>query len=144
MAELFMQNGVPLIKSDNNRVQGHMILKDMMAPRELTDPYVKSLYKGKAPDTLPGIIFFTTCDRVISDIKSIQADDKNPNDCAKEPHDITHCVDAARYFAVTRTLSAEAALPEKEIPDEFIDETGEDYETYMCGTGDGSYLTEGL
>jgi phage terminase large subunit len=144
MAELFMQNGVPLIKSDNNRVQGHMILKDMMAPRELTDPYVKSLYKGKAPDTLPGIIFFTTCDRVISDIKSIQADDKTPNDCAKEPHDITHCVDAARYFAVTRTLSAEAALPEKEIPDEFIDETGEDYETYMCGTGDGSYLTEGL
>ena len=145
MAELFMMGNVGLIKSDNNRVQGHLVMKDMLAPIPLTDPFVKSLYKGKAPDKLPGMIFFNTCEKVISDIKSIQADEKNPNDCAKEPHDITHNVDAVRYFAVTRSRPAEAPAAPKAAPDEFDEEDGtQSFEEYMCGTGDGSYLTEGI
>jgi phage terminase large subunit len=141
MAELFMMGNVALIKSDNNRVQGHLVMKDMLAPIPLTDPFVKSLYKGKAPEKLPGMIFFNTCEKVISDIKSIQADDKNPNDCAKEPHDITHNVDAVRYFAVTRARPAEAPTAPKTERDPFEDEgRAESYEEYMCGTGDGSYL----
>jgi hypothetical protein len=27
-------------------------------------------------------------------------DEKNPNDCKKEPHDLTHAPDAMRYFAI--------------------------------------------
>ena len=87
MAELFMLNGVSIVKSDNNRVQGHMMMKDMLSPIKLKDPFVKSLFpEGKAPDKLPGLIFFDSLKEVIEDIESIQADKNNPNDCAKDPH----------------------------------------------------------
>jgi phage terminase large subunit len=138
MAEIFMLNGVNVVKTDNNRVQGHMIMKDMMSPIPLHDAFVKSMYKGKPPEKLPGFIVFNTCDKLISDIKSIQADGKNPNDCDKEPHDITHTVDAARYFLGTRTLKAEVQLPMEEEEDE--GQRVESYEEFMCGTGDGNYL----
>ena len=89
MAELFMQNGVSIVKSDNNRVQGHMLIKDMLAPIPLTDPFVKGLFpEGEAPDKLPGLMFFDTIGQAFSDLKDIQADEKNPNDCAKTPHRI--------------------------------------------------------
>lgn len=89
MAELFMQNGVSVVKSDNNRVQGHMLIKDMLAPIPLKDPFVKGMFpEGEAPDKLPGLMFFDTVAQAFSDLKDIQADEKNPNDCAKTPHRI--------------------------------------------------------
>lgn len=96
MAELFMLNQVGLIKADNNRVQGHMMMKDAMAPRLLRDPYVMDMVRrpdGSVPDKLPGLMFFDVCKGAIGDIQDIQADEKNPNDCAKDPHEVTHtCV----------------------------------------------------
>ena len=87
MAELFMQNGVSVVKSDNNRVQGHMLIKNMLAPIPLKDPFVRGLFpEGEAPDKLPGLMFFDTVAQAFSDLKDIQADEKNPNDCAKTPH----------------------------------------------------------
>lgn len=96
MAELFMLNQVGLVKADNNRVQGHMMMKDAMAPRLLRDPYVMDMVRrpdGSVPDKLPGLMFFDVCKGAIGDIQDIQADEKNPNDCAKDPHEVTHtCV----------------------------------------------------
>lgn len=140
MAELFLLNGVNIVRSDNNRVQGHMVMKDMMAPIALKDPYVQSLYTaGQAPDRLPGLMFFDGCKKAISDLKAIQQDDKNPNDCAKDPHEITHTVDGIRYFCVTRVISGEA-LPELQ-PEDDEDEDGDSYEHYMCGgSADARYL----
>lgn len=133
MAELFMLNGVPIVKSDNNRVQGHMMMKDMMSPIPLTDPFVKSLFpEGKAPDKLPALMFFDNLKSVISDIRDIQADDENPNDCAKKPHDITHTVDGCRYYCVSRTIAAEAVKTQREI-EELEEEQESDYANYMTG-----------
>ncbi len=53
---------------------------------------------------------------------------------------ILHNCDAARYFLVTRTLRAEAQLPESEEEEEEANRI-ESYEEFMCGTGDGNYLT---
>ena len=132
MAELFMLNGVSIVKASNNRVQGHMMMKDMMSPIPLKDPYVISLFPdGSAPKTLPALMFFDNLRSVISDIKSIQADDNNPNDCSKQPHDITHSVDACRYYCVSRTLAAEAVRQKEEL--EEIEEESSEYETYMTG-----------
>ena len=122
MAELFALNGLPLLKVDNNRVQGHMMIKDMLALRK---------------DGKPSLIFFNTCTRIISDIQDIQADENNPNDCAKEPHDITHSVDGVRYYCVSRISRPEAP---KEIDEEEQEE--ETYDDYMTGGEAGdSYLT---
>lgn len=133
MAELFMQNGVAIVKSDNNRVQGHMLIKDMLAPIPLTDPFVKGLFpEGEAPDKLPGLMFFDTIGQAFSDLKDIQADEKNPNDCAKTPHEITHTVDGIRYFCVSRVLAAEAIADRFQQEDD-EDDTLTDYESYMTG-----------
>lgn len=133
MAELFMQNGVAIVKSDNNRVQGHMLIKDMLAPIPLTDPFVKGLFpEGEAPDKLPGLMFFDTIGQAFSDLKDIQADEKNPNDCAKTPHEITHTVDGIRYFCVSRVLAAEAIADRLQQEDD-EDDTLTDYESYMTG-----------
>ena len=133
VAELFMQNGVAIVKSDNNRVQGHMLIKDMLAPIPLTDPFVKGLFpEGEAPDKLPGLMFFDTIGQAFSDLKDIQADEKNPNDCAKTPHEITHTVDGIRYFCVSRVLAAEAIADRLQQEDD-EDDTLTDYESYMTG-----------
>lgn len=132
MAEIFMLNGIPIIRSDNNRVQGHMMMKEMLAPMPLTDKFVKSLYpENKAPATLPGLMFFNNCTEVMADIRDIQSADDNPNDCAKQPHDVTHSIDGCRYFCVNRTIEAEEILPPDEIDE--LDDAGEDYETFMTG-----------
>jgi phage terminase large subunit len=132
IAELFLTNGVSIIRADNNRVQGHMLMKTMMAPMPLNDPYIISLFpKGKAPATMPGLMLFSTLRRVAEDIRDIQADEKNVNDCAKVPHEVTHTVDAVRYFCISRTLKTEE--PKKERRRDEDEEKEEDYESFMCG-----------
>lgn len=126
MAEIFLENGVPIVKADNNRVQGHMLIKDMLAKRQ---------------DGKPSLMFFKTCHETIDDIKDIQADEKNPNDCAKEPHEVTHRVDAVRYYCISRTVNAEA---EKLAAEEEEDEDEEKYDDYMTGgTVSSSYMSYG-
>lgn len=116
MAEIFMEFGVPIVRADNNRVQGHMLIKEMLAKR---------------PDGKPSLLFFNTCNQTTDDIKDIQADDKNPNDCAKEPHEVTHRVDAVRYYCISRTMAAEAERVEAEYED--AEDEEEDYDDYMTG-----------
>jgi phage terminase large subunit len=140
MAELFATYGLGVVKSSNNRVQGHMIVRDMLNDIPLTDPNVKKLFpEGDAPKSLPGLMFFDSCGKLLKDLQSIQADEKNPNDCAKMPHDVTHSVDMLRYFCISRVTTAES---EKTAPaEEDEGDKKEDYQSFMCGgDADGSYL----
>ena len=114
-AETFMLAGVPIVRADNNRVQGHLQIKEMLS----------DMGDGK-----PEFMVFNTCRQLIDDIQAIQADEKNPNDCAKQPHDITHSVDGIRYFCVSRKMITEL---QGEEPDEFEDEDKEDYDEVMTG-----------
>ena len=77
------------------------------------------------------LIFFKSCRNTIEDMRDIQADETNPNDCAREPHDVTHRVDAVRYFCISRTLAAEAAGPAPSREDE--GEPMEEYDDFMTG-----------
>lgn len=141
IAEIFTESGVPLVKSNNNRVQGHMVMKNAMTPMELHDPYVKALYAEGAPDKLPMLMFFReetlAC---IDDICDIQADEKKPEDCAKQPHDVTHSVDMVRYYIINRVIEAEAEKQQAEFFDE-DEEQEQGYEEYMCGGDtDATYM----
>lgn len=118
MAEVFMLNGLPIIPVNNNRVQGHMLIKEQLAMRD---------------DGKPGLIIFNNCKELISDLQDIQADEKNPNDCAKIPHDITHTVDALRYYCVSRQQPADGANNGASDSDDDEDEAEEEYQEYMCG-----------
>ena len=110
MAELYMTNGVPIVKANNNRVQGWLQVKEF-------------LMDGK--DGKPGLLVFNTCKGIINDLQTIQADETTPNDCAKVPHDITHSPDMLRYFCISRTLPGEVPV-EPVYPDEFDDADVED------------------
>lgn len=118
MAELFMQNGIGLLKASNSRIQGWLALKELMKLRK---------------DGKPGLIIFSDCKSLIEFLPALQHDTKNPSDCAKEPHEITHAPDALRYFAVMRTMPAiknAVITPE----DDFDDGRGaSDYDSVMCG-----------
>lgn len=143
MAEIFLTNGLPIIQAPRDRVQGHMAVKHMMAQMPLKDKYLISLFpEGKAPVTLPGLMLFNDLTKVANDLRDIQTDDKNINDCAKEPHEVTHTVDAVRYFCISRTLNAVNPVAEKKRTfEDMIDEKEENYESFMCGgEPDESYL----
>ena len=131
MAELFFEYQVPILKASNDRVQGHMIMANTMLPIPLKDPFVLKLFGDDPPESLPALMFFDTLERVISDIKDIQADEKNPNDCAKEPHEVTHSVDMVRYYCISRASSAEAPEKGRPIPE---DDDEQSYEQFMCGS----------
>ncbi len=127
MAEIFMENGLGIIKASNNRVQGWMAVKELLKPM-------------RTEEDRPGLLVCEDCQGLIRNVPVIQHDDKNPSDCATEPHSITHILDALRYFCVTRVLKAERT----EEPEDW-DETGAvDYDLNMTG-GEmpADYLTYG-
>ena len=125
MAEVFMLNDVPIVQASRARVQGWLQVKEMFAPME---------------DGKPKLIVFNTCREYIDDVQAIQASDKDPNDCATEPHEITHLNDAVRYFCISRATAAERE--DVAISDDLLEEAEEEYEDYMTG-GDIStaYIT---
>lgn len=128
MAEVFTQNGLGLVRASNQRVQGWLLMKEFMKIR---------------PDGKPGLMISSDCARVIRDIPALQHSDKNPSDCATEPHDITHAPDAIRYFCAFRAMSAQAEESKGarfDADDDYI----EDYDDFMTG-GDASdsYLSFG-
>jgi len=94
-ADYFREAGIPLIRSKNDRVQGWLALAEFL------NPYVDELGQTKAR-----LRFFETCRNAIRCVPSLQHDDKKPNDCARDPHDITHMPDAIRYYVTERPIAA--------------------------------------
>lgn len=129
MAEIFEQNGLGLIKASNNRVSGWMAVKELLKP--LHDENDK-----------PAMLVTEECRGIIRNLPAIQHDDKNPSDCATEPHEITHICDAVRYFSVTRVLSAEKVYTP--TAEDYEPRQMTDYDEEMTG-GDMTedYLTYG-
>ena len=105
-----MVSGVPIIRANNNRVQGWLQVKEYLMTGE---------------DGKPSLTIFNTCRGLIGDLEAIQADETNPNDCAKQPHDVTHSPDMLRYFCISRTLPGEKEV-EGVVYDEFEDTDAED------------------
>lgn len=117
-ADIFAERGIPLIKASNDRVQGWYNLKEWLAVRE--DEF------GQAK---PGLVIFDTCRELIDCIPMLTHSERDPNDVATEPHDITHAPDALRYFVAGRPLPA--MLPVERDEDEIdIDTEIQDFLNY--------------
>lgn len=97
-AELFRENGIILTKSNNERVQGWLNLKEWLKPYESKDEQT-----GK-PIITARLKIFSNCVNLIRTLPQLQRDEKDPNDVATEPHELTHSGDALRYFCSMRTL----------------------------------------
>lgn len=98
-ADLFRENGVNLRKSSNNRVQGWYNVKEWIKPFDIRDEQTGEL----KPTSRMKI--FSNCTNLIRTLPMLRSDEKNPNDVATEPHEITHAPDSLRYFCSTRPLN---------------------------------------
>lgn len=90
-AEIFHQNGITLRRANNDRVQGWLNIKEWL--RERTD---------EQGQPCADLCIFDTCINLIRTLPSLAIDTKNPNDTAREPHELTHAPDALRYFIAGR------------------------------------------
>lgn len=115
-AAMFNEAGVPLMKADNNRKHGWSAVKELLKVKK---------------DGKPNLIIFNDCEALIDCMKCLMHDAKDPNDVAKQPHDITHGPDALRYFCQTYTLPG--GLLSGNTTDEDEEYEKIDYLSAMCG-----------
>lgn len=87
--ETFAENGVLFTKASNDRVAGWLQIHE-----RLKETGAES---GLPPARLQ---IFSTCKNLIRCISTITTSEKNVNDTATEPHEVTHLPDALRYFCV--------------------------------------------
>ena len=112
--DVFRENGVTLRKSSNNRVQGWYDVAEHLKVYEEKDEQTGEIIRTSK------LKFFSNCVNIIRTLPQLQHDDKNPNDTAREPHELTHGPDAIRGFCIERTkatkiLSAEEKELEEQI-----------------------------
>lgn len=107
-AEIFAGCGILLVQAKNDRVQGWYDLKEWLKPT--TD---------ETGQPSANIRIFSTCTNLIRCIPALVHDDRNPNDCAKEPHEVTHAPDALRYFCAGRP--APTVIPPEQDEDYISD-----------------------
>ena len=111
-ALVFSENGIELVRSNNDRSAGWLQIKELLKIRIAPDGTRYARLK-----------IFRTCTNLIRTLPQLLIDEKNPDDCAKEPHELTHAPDALRYFAIYWTHPPEAK-PVKKVkyrPDQLED-----------------------
>ena len=83
--DMFSSEGLPLVRSNNDRKAGLIAIKELLSVRETGEPILE---------------FFSTCTRMIKELPMQIHDTKNYGDVCKEPHEISHGVDSLRYYAI--------------------------------------------
>ena len=68
------------------------------------------------------LVIFNNCLTLIEYLPQIQTDEKNPNDCANEPHELTHICDALRYFCVSRVSPSKETIIRQDDIRSFFEE----------------------
>ena len=83
-AEIFYEEGIPLVKVSRDKVNGCVQMKEHLYAREGEKPRLTFLYG--------------TSDELIKHLEKIQKDKRKTSVYAEEPHELTHYPDALRYF----------------------------------------------
>lgn len=94
--DLFREHGESLVKADNRRVDGWLAVKEWLKVFEVRDEQTGEMKK------ISRLKIFDNCTNLIRTLSQIQKDEKDPNNCATEPHELTHAPDALRYFCIMR------------------------------------------
>jgi len=111
-SHIFADHGVFLAKAKNDRVQGWYNVKEWLKKREIEDEQT-----GDKKVTAR-LKIFSNCSNLTRCLPQLQHDQKNPNDVANEPHEITHGPDALRYFLADRPIATQPKKAKDEDEDE--------------------------
>ena len=98
-AEIFQENGIQLIKVDNSFENGCINMKEYLKTIEIKDEQTGQIELSANLTFVKG-----ACPNLERCITKIQKDKNNPNVYAKEPHELTHIIDALRYFSTGRPI----------------------------------------
>ena len=126
-AELFGEHGIRLWKASNNRVQGWYNLKEWLKP-----------YTDEQGQVTAPLTFFKNCKNIIRCLPQLQSDEKNPNDVATEPHELTHGPDAIRYWTAGKPRSGNVPVAAK--PRDAFGIYDNDDDDGICGAVSREYL----
>lgn len=99
-AELFFEGGIDLSKASNDRKAGWLNVKEWLKIKK-----VKNEQTGEVCED-SDIKIFSNCINLVRCLPQLQHDEKDPNDVATEPHEITHITDALRYFCINHIAPA--------------------------------------
>ena len=94
IAELFYERGVRLSQVRAERAAGWMELKELLQPKP-----------DEQGARTADLRIFSCCRHLIRTLPALAVDDHNPNDTAREPHELTHAPDAIRYLLAGRPRS---------------------------------------
>lgn len=101
VADIFRESGLYLTRAPNRRIPGLMALKEAL-----------KIFSDEQGIPCAGLRIFSDCVNLIRCLAAIQTDKKDPSDVADAPHELTHAVDAMRYFFASRKAGVEEAGPE--------------------------------
>lgn len=91
-AILFGENGISLTKTNNDIKAGCNAMKELLCHGEGQKSKL-TVWGNAAPN-------------LVRCLKKIQTDEKKPNQYANDPHELTHSVDALRYYSIYWTNPA--------------------------------------
>lgn len=114
-ADIFAEGNVTLYKTNNDRIQGWLQMKEWLKP-----------YKDEQGCTTAKLKIFNTCKNLIRCLPQVQHDAKRVGDIANEPHELTHSVDAIRGFCVYWTQEPILVPKKQELPFELQTEEEEE------------------
>lgn len=112
-AEIFYENGIELTKCSADRINGWLAVKEWIRPYETLDEQTGEKI------TSANLKVFSNCLNLIKCLPSVQHDEKNVNDVATDPHELTHITDSLRYFCISRTSPTKIKKEIKEQYSEF-------------------------
>ena len=112
-ADRYYECGVDLIKVSNDRVSGWNAVKELL----------------RGESGRPRLYIFSTCPNLIRTLGMICIDEKNPNDCKKDPHELTHAPDALRYWAIFYRKKADKPREKAERRRQWSEDLWEDYQS---------------
>lgn len=104
-ADIFEEGDVTLYKTNNDRIQGWLQMKEWLKP-----------YKDEQGCMTAKLKIFNTCKNLIRCLPQVQHDEKRVGDIANEPHELTHSVDAIRGFCVYWTQEPIFMPKKQELP----------------------------
>lgn len=85
-----------LVKADNERIAGWRCVREYLKVYDEVNPVDGTTYKTAR------LKIFDTCPNAIRTLSSVVKDEKNPEDVADEPHELTHMPEAIRYGCMSR------------------------------------------
>ena len=104
-ADIFAEGGIDLYKTNNDRIQGWLQVKEWL-----------KVYKDEQGYETSRLKIFSTCKNLIRCLPQLQHDEKKIGDVATEPHEITHAPDALRGFCIYWTLEPIYTPEKQELP----------------------------